>query len=74
MIKQLRICQVVRSRNVRVLIDCSDPGLENLLPMGEYKVAKTRDCASRRLPLTRTSDERNPPDLISGVGTYAALG
>ena len=74
MIKQLRISKVVRSRNVRVLIDCRDPGLENLLPAGKYKVAKTGDCAGGRLFLTGTSDERNPPNLVSGVNTYAALG
>ena len=40
MIKQLCICKIVRSRNVRVLINCSDPGLENLLPVGERKITK----------------------------------
>ena len=74
MIKQLRICKIVRSGNVRVLIDRGDPGLENLLPMGEYKVAKTGDCAGRRLLLNGTSDERNPPTFVSGVNGYAALG
>ena len=74
MIKQLCIGKIVRSRNVWVLIDCSDPGMENLVPMGEYKVAKTGDCSDRRLPLTVTSDERNPPNLISEVNTSAALG
>jgi hypothetical protein len=34
MIKQLRIRKIVRSRNIRVLIDCGDPGLENLIPVG----------------------------------------
>ena len=57
-----------------MLIDCSDPGLENLLPMGEYKVAKPGDCSDRRPPLTVTSDERNPPNLISEVNTSVALG
>jgi hypothetical protein len=56
-----------------VLINCSDPGLENLLPVGEHKVAKLRDCWDRRLPLIVTSDGRNPPNLISEVKTYAAL-
>ena len=61
MIKQLCICKIVRSRNVRVLVNCSDPGLENMLPVGEYKFAKTRDCSDRRLPLTVMSDE---PSLL----------
>ena len=74
MIKQLRISKVVRSRNVRVLIDCRDPGLENLLPAGEYKVAKTGDCSNCRPFLTVTSDGRNPPNLISEVNSCAALG
>jgi hypothetical protein len=73
-IKQLCIRKIVRSRNVRVLIDCTDPGLKNLLTVGEYKVAKTGDCSDRRPPLTVTSDERNPPNLISEVNTCAALG
>jgi hypothetical protein len=34
MIKQLRVRKIVRSRNIRVLIDCGDPGLENLMPVG----------------------------------------
>lgn len=74
MIKQLCIRKIVRSRNVRVLIDGGDPRLENLLTMGEYKVAKTGDCSDRRPPLTVTSDGRNPPNLISEVNTWAALG
>ena len=74
MIKQLCIRKIVRSRNVRVLIDCGDPGLENLLPVGEYKVAKTGDGSDRRPPLTVTSDERSPPNLISEVNTCAVLG
>jgi hypothetical protein len=37
MIKQLCIRKIVRSRNAWMPIDCSDPGLENLLPMGEHK-------------------------------------
>ena len=74
MIKQLCIRKIVRSRNVWVLIDCSDPGLENLLPMGEYKVAKIGDCSDLRPPLTVTTDERSPPNLISEVNTSAALG
>ena len=74
MIKQLCIGKIVRSRNVWVLIDCSDPGLENLVPVGENKVAKTGDCSDRRLPLNVTSDERSLPNLISEVNTSAALG
>ena len=74
MIKQLCICKIVRSRNVWVLIDGSDPGLENLLTVGEYKVTKTADCSDLRPPLTVTSDERSPPNLISEVNTCAALG
>ena len=74
MIKQLCIRKIVRSRNVWVLIDCTDPGLENLLPVGEYKVAKTGDCCDRRPSLIVASDERGPPNLISEVNTYAALG
>ena len=74
MIKQLCIRKIVRSRNVRVLIDCSYPGLENLVPVGEDKVAKPCDCSDRRPPLIVTSDERNPPNLISEVNTSAALG
>jgi len=74
MIKQLCIRKIVRSRNVRVLIDCTDPGFENSLTLGEYKVAETGDCSDRRRPLTVTSDERSPPNLISEVNTFAALG
>ncbi len=74
MIKQSCIRKIVRSRNVRVLIDCTDPGLENLLTVGEYKVAKTGGCSDRRPPLTVTSDERSPPNLISEVNNSAALG
>ena len=74
MVKQLCIRKIVRSRNVRVLIDRGNPGLENLLPVGEYKVAKPRDCSDRRPPLIVKSDERNPPNLISEVNTSAALG
>ena len=40
MIKQLRVRKIVRSRNVRMLINCSNPGLENLLPVGERKITK----------------------------------
>ena len=74
MIKQLCIGKIVRTRNVRVLIDCIDPRLENTLPVGEYKFAKTGDCSDRRLPLTVMSDERSPPNLISEVNASAALG
>jgi len=45
-----------------------------LLPLGEYKVAKTGDCSDRRSPVPVTSDERNPPSLISEVHTSVALG
>jgi hypothetical protein len=74
MIKKLCISKIFRSRNVRVLIDCIDPGLENLVPVGENKVAKTGDCFDRRLPLTVMSDERSPPNLVSEVNPSAALG
>jgi hypothetical protein len=74
MIKQLCIRKIVRSRDVWVLIDCSDPRLENLLPVGEYKVAKTGDRSDRRPRLIVTIDERSPPNLISEVNTRAALG
>ena len=59
MIKQLCIGKIVRTRNVRVLIDCIDPGLENTLPVGEYKFAKTGDRSDRKPALTVTSDERS---------------
>ena len=74
MIKQLCIGKIVRSRNVRVLIDCSDPGLENLVPWASTKSAKTGDCSDRRPALTVTSDERSPPNLISEANTSVALG
>ena len=74
MIKQLCIGKIVRSRNVWVLVDCSNPRMENVVTMGEYKVAKTGDCSDRRLPLSVTSDERSPPSLISEVNTSVALG
>ena len=57
-----------------MLIDCSDPRMENLIPMGEYKVAKTGDRSDRRPSLPVTSDECNPPTLISEVDTSVALG
>ena len=74
MIKQLCVGKIVRSRNVWVFIDCSDPRMENLVPMGEYKVAKTGDCANRRVSLPVTVDERNPPSLISEANTSLVLG
>ena len=74
MVEQLRISKIVRSRNVRVPIDCGDPGLENLVPVGENKVAETGDCSDRRLPLSVTGDERSPPNLISELNTSAVLG
>jgi hypothetical protein len=57
-----------------VLINGSDPGLENLLPIGEHEVAKPSDCCIRRAALTVTTDERNPPNLISEANTSMALG
>ena len=59
MIKQLCIRKIVRSRNVRVLIDRCDPGLENLLALCEHKVAKSSDSWDRRPALIVTSDERS---------------
>ena len=53
------IGKIVGSTNVWVFIDCSDPGMENLVPVGEYKVAKTGECSDRRIPLIVTSDERS---------------
>ena len=64
MIKELGIREIIRGRNARVPIDCSDPGLENLLPIGEDKVAKTGDCSDCRPALTVACDERNPPNLF----------
>ena len=43
MIKQLCIRKIVGSRNVRVLIDCGDPGLEDLFPAGEHKIREPSD-------------------------------
>ena len=57
MIEQLRICKIVRSRDVRVLIDCCRPGLENFLAPCEYKIAKFSDCRDRRPALTVRSDK-----------------
>ncbi len=59
MIKQLCIGEILRGRNAWVLIDCSYPRMENLVPMGEYKVAKTGDRSDRGPALTVTSDERS---------------
>jgi hypothetical protein len=56
MIEQLRICKILRSRNVWVLIDGSDPRLENLLSMREHKIGKTSDCWAREPSLIVTSD------------------
>jgi len=56
MIKQLGIRKIVRSRNVRVPIDGSDPGLENLLPTGQHKISEPSDCWNRGLCLSGTSD------------------
>jgi hypothetical protein len=74
MIKQLRVRKIVRSGNIRVLIDCGNPRLKNLLPTSENKVAKSGDCSGRKLALTVSSDGRNPPSLISEVNTRVALG
>ena len=65
---------MIRTRNLRVLIDRGDPGLENLLPMGEYKISKPSHYCDRRLCLTVTSNERSPPNLISELNTHVALG
>jgi hypothetical protein len=73
MIKQLRIGKIVGSRNVWVLIDGGDPGLENLLPVREDKISKPSDCWGRGLCLKVTSDERNPPNLISEVNTCTVV-
>jgi hypothetical protein len=43
MIKQLCIRTIVGSRNVRVLIDCGDPRLEDLFPAGEHKISEPSD-------------------------------
>src|SRR5262249_22723770 len=74
MIEQLCIRKMIRRRNVRVLIDCGDPGLENLLPTSKHKISKPSDCWDRRLCLAVTSDERSPPNLISELNTRVALG
>ena len=74
MIEQLRICKIVRSRNVRVLIDLCDPGLENLLALCEHKVAKSSDSWDRRLALIVRSDKPNPSMRISDTNIGAALG
>jgi len=42
MIEQLRIRKIVRSGNVRVLIDCGDPRLQYALSVGEDKIGKPR--------------------------------
>ena len=43
MITQLCIRKIVGSRNVRVLIDCGDPGLEDLFLAGEHKISEPSD-------------------------------
>ena len=48
--------------------------MENLVPMGEYKVAETGGYSDLRPPLPVTSDERNPPGLISEANASVALG
>jgi hypothetical protein len=74
MIEQLRICKIVRSRYVRVLIGCCDPGLENLLALCQHKVAKPSDSRERGPgPIVR-SDKRNPPVRILDRNIGAALG
>ena len=35
--------KIVGSRNVRVLIDCGDPRLEDLFPAGEHKISEPSD-------------------------------
>ena len=74
MIEQLRICKIVRTRNVRMLIDRCDLGLENLLALCEHKVAKSSDSRERRPALIVRSDKRNPPVRISDRNIGAALG
>lgn len=74
MIKKLCIGKIVRGRNGWVIIDCSNPRLENLVLVGENKVAKTGDCSDRRSPLSVTRDVCSPPTLFSEVNTSAALG
>jgi hypothetical protein len=56
MIKQLRVRKIVRSGNVRMLIDCGDPGLENLLAASQHEITEPSDCWNRRLCLDATSD------------------
>jgi len=57
MIKQLCVGKIVRGRNARVLLDSSDPGVENLVPVCEYKSTKIGDCSDCRPPVSVTSDE-----------------
>ena len=57
MIKQLCVGKIVRGRNARVLLDSSDPGVENLVPVGEYKSTKIGYCSDCRPLMSVTSDE-----------------
>jgi len=66
----LRVGEIVRSRNIWMLINCGNPGLENLLPLGEYKVAKTGDGSNRRSPLSVTSRVMNVALLVFFGGQY----
>ena len=73
MIKQLCIGQIVRSGDVRVPIDCSDPGVENLLPLSVHKISKPSNGWVLRLALAVTSYARIPPNLFSDANTYAVV-
>jgi hypothetical protein len=39
-----------------MLIDCGDPGLENLLAASQHEITEPSDCWNRRLCLDATSD------------------
>src|SRR5262249_9219156 len=65
MIEQLCVCKIVRRRNTRMLINCGDPGSENLIPVGGYILTTDSDRWESRFLLAETSDERIPPNLIS---------
>ena len=74
MIEQLCIREIIRGRNVWMLFDCSDPGLEDLLSLGEHEISKASECWHRGTCLTVASDRRNPPDPISEGSPFAVLG
>ena len=57
-----------------MLFDCSDPGLEDLLSLGEDEISKASECWHRGTCLTVVSDRRNPPNLISEGSLFVALG